>query len=188
MTHPVSTTSCFKRFKSKMVSTVGLWPARLAMSLQVRFVTKELSDLSNFKMWSCTFAPTIACAPSNQCAIGTNVRMASKTILWFWSLIHIKWESVLKRIYIKLTLGESQVVHSPSSPGWVVWCTCTLPGYSIASMMNTALQGLVTQAFPRCNGKQVNPPLLAHHPWIYKLCCWCAAQWQPLSPTRQSPT
>jgi hypothetical protein len=53
-------------------------------------VTSECCDLSNFKMWSCTFALIIACAPSNQCAILINAYRAPKTTLSSWSLIHIK--------------------------------------------------------------------------------------------------
>jgi hypothetical protein len=72
MTYPASTTSCLNRFKSKIAGTVGLWLARLVTSKQVHFTTPWFHDLSNFKIWSCTFASTIACAPSGDCAIWAN--------------------------------------------------------------------------------------------------------------------
>jgi hypothetical protein len=167
MTHRKSNISCFNRFDSKMAGTVGLWPASLPASRQVHSATSGLHghDWSNFKMWSWTFAPTIACAPSKQRAIPVNASVAHQTTSSSWSLIHIKRKSVSKRkkdIGAKLTPGEPQVAHSLPFSRWVVWCIRTVPVCSIACTPNPVLEGLATQVFPQCSRKQVNPLPLAH--------------------------
>jgi hypothetical protein len=91
MTHCKRNTSCldrYKRFESKIGGAVRSWPRSSATSQHVSSATHDPRASSNSKMWSCTFAWTVACAPSNERAIIANACVDQKATLTSssWSL------------------------------------------------------------------------------------------------------